>query len=148
MPWTHYSNKTKNSCQYKCLIHYIIFTSGCQVVEHFFFVSLLCVPLLGKGLRVLLPNLSILRDICPCLPSEHDQIVTPSAPWSTSTAISSLRRPVGDDLCPPLGVHTCDMACPLPLQLGCCGCYEKLNYQRSRSLASTCFSRILPVVDF
>ena len=54
-----------------------------------------------------------------CLPPEHDQIVTSSAPWSTSTTVSSLRRPVCDDLCLPLGLYTCDVACPLPLQLGC-----------------------------
>ena len=45
----------------------------------FFVVSLVCVPLLGKGLPVLLQNLSLLRDISPFFPREHDQIVTLSA---------------------------------------------------------------------
>ena len=82
-----------------------------------FFCSLLCVPLLGKGLPVLLLNLSILRDIWPYLPRKHDHVSTPSASWSTFTAMSSLWHLVCVDLCLPFGVHTCDVACLLPLRL-------------------------------
>ena len=85
----------------------------------FYFQRLIIVPLLGKGLPILIPNLSILGELWHWLPRKHDQIIAPPAPQSTSTAMSSLRYPVSDSLRPPLWVHSCDVARPLPLQFGC-----------------------------